>query len=149
VAVAVVVVALVLGGLAYYCADAGPGCSSDDGALEAAAEDCAQDCAAAGTNQGSFAGADAALVAAVIVVVVGAAVVVVVVVASAAAVTHAVVIGVVSVVLRWENAGGEQERNEEDRFFKLGHFGLDADFGGGGTPPPFPFGGILDGSYLF
>jgi hypothetical protein len=148
VAVAVVVVALVLGGLTYYCAYAGSGCSADDGALEAAAEDCAQDCAAAGAYQGSFAGADSALTVVVVVVVVAIAVVVVV-VASAAAVAHAVVVGVVSAVLRWKNAGGEQEGNEEDRLFKLGHFGLDADFGGGGTPPPSPFGGILDGSYLF
>jgi hypothetical protein len=53
------------------------------------------------------------------------------------------------VVLRWENAGGEQERNEEDRLFKFGHFWLDADFGRGVPLPPSPLGGILGGSFLF
>jgi hypothetical protein len=133
VVVAVVVVAVILSGLAYDCAYAGTGCSADDGALEAAAEDCAEDRAAASAYQGSLAGADAALIAAIVVMGVVVAIIVVVVVASAATVSHAVVIGVVAMVLGWEDAGRKQERNEEDRFSKLGHLGLDADFGKRGT----------------
>ena len=145
-----VVVAVILGGLAYDCAYAGPGCSADDRAFEAAAEDCAQDCTPAGTYQSSFARADAALVAAVIVVVVViTAVVVVVVVASMTAAAHAVVVGIVPVVLRWKDAGGKQEGGKQDRFSKLGHFLLDAEFGRRGTPSPSLLGGILAGSFLF
>jgi hypothetical protein len=132
--VIVVVVALVLGGLAYDCADAGTGGSADDGAFEAAAEDCAQDRAAGCSDGGSLAGAYATLIAAVVVMV-GAVVVVVVAVAAVASLAHAVVVGAV-VVLGWKHAGRQQEGSEKDRRSKLGHFRLDADFRRWGTPLP-------------
>ena len=57
----VLVVAVVLGGLAYDRADARSGCSANDSAFETTAEDCPQDRAASPADEGSFAGADAAL----------------------------------------------------------------------------------------
>jgi hypothetical protein len=38
------------------------------------------------------------------------------------------------VVLRWKNAGREQEGSEEDRLFKLGHLRFDAGFWWRGYP---------------
>jgi len=111
----VVVVAVVLGGLAYYGSDAGTGCSADDGALQAAAEECAERGPAGYTDEGSLAGSDA-VIAAVIVVV--RAVVVVVVAATLSAVAHAVVVGVVLVlILRgWKKRRRKEHRRDEDRF---------------------------------
>jgi hypothetical protein len=126
----VVVVALVLRGLAYYRADAGAGCSADKRSFEATAEDRTEGRATGAANEGTFAGADAALAMIVVVVVVVVRVAVVVVVPAACAVTHAVVVGavVILVVLRdgGKDTGREQEGSEENRFSELVHPRLDA-----------------------
>jgi hypothetical protein len=123
--VVAVVVAIILGGVAYDRADAGPGRSADEGSLEAATEDRAKEGPAARADERAFTWANAALIAAMIVMIV--AVVATVVVAAAAAVTHAI-IKIVVVVLRGdgEKARREQKWSDEDRFSQLGHPKLDA-----------------------
>jgi uncharacterized protein (DUF983 family) len=123
----VVVVAVALGGLAYYCAYAGPCRTAYDGSLEATTEDCAQDCSACRTDKGAFTGADAALIAAVIVVV-GTIVVVVVVGVAAASVPHSLVIVAVIAVLGRKDGGRQKEGYKEERRSELAHLRLDAGF---------------------
>jgi hypothetical protein len=113
--VVTVVVAIILRGVTYDCADAGPGGSTDDGSLEAATEDCAKKGSAARADKGALTWANAALIATMIVMIV-AVVAIVVVVAAAATVTHAVV--KVVLVLRGdgEEARRKQKWGDEDRF---------------------------------
>ena len=110
----IVVVAVALSSLAYYCSYACPCCSADDGSLEAATEDCAQSCTTCCADEGAFAGADAALIPAVVVVV-GAIPVVVVVAVATASVAHALVVVAVIAVLGRKDAGHQQKRRKEDR----------------------------------
>jgi hypothetical protein len=125
----VIVIAVVLGGLANDCAYAGPGCSSDDCALEAAAKDSAEDRPAGTADKRAFARTNAALAVIVVVVVVVMAIVAIVVVAAASAVAHAAVVGaVVVVVLRGKKTARKQERGKKGRISKLAHFRLDAGF---------------------
>ena len=121
-----VVIALVLGGLAYDRTNAGASGSADDGALEATAEDCSQDRSACSSNEGAFAGADPTLS---MVIVVGTVVIVVVAVSAVASVAHAVVVGVVVivVVLRGKKGSRQKERGDEERCSELAHLRLDAE----------------------
>jgi hypothetical protein len=129
--VVVVVVALVLGGLAYDCANAGSGSSADKGALETPAKECTEGRAPGSPDEGAFTWADTALAMIRVVVVVIARVAVVVVVAAARAVAHAVIVGAVVVMVlcgQGNDACCDQEGSKEKRFSEPAHSQLDANF---------------------
>jgi len=119
---AAVVVAIALRGLPGEGSDACACGSTDEGALEAFAEERAERGAARSADEGALAGPDAALVSAVVVVVTA----IVVVVAAAASVADAVV---PVIALGHEGQGGRKEkRGDEDGLVKpIQHHGkLDA-----------------------
>ena len=126
----VVVVALVLGRLAYDCPDARAGRSADKSALQATAKDCAERRAASRADKRTFARSNATLFGLLVVIVMVGAIMLAVVVASLRAVTHAVVVGAIVVLLpeRGNNADCEEERSDENRFFERAHLRLDAEF---------------------
>jgi hypothetical protein len=108
-------------------ADAGSGCSANDGPFEASAEHRTENRATGAANQSTFSWTNATLIPAMIVMVISVAIVVVV-VAAATAIAHSVVVGAIVVVLREgrHNAGSEEKGSDKDRFSKLGHSRLDA-----------------------
>ena len=128
--IVVVVVALVLRCLANDRADTRASRTANQSALQATAKDCTQRSAASRANKCAFAGADATLLGLLVVVVMVRVIVVVVVVATLRAVTHAVVVGIVIVVLgeRGNDCSGEQKRSDENHFSKLAHLRLDAGY---------------------
>lgn len=134
----VIVAAVVLGGLAGEGSDACPGCSADDGAFQAAAEECTENGSSGGSDGCAFAGTNASLL--VIAIVVAGAVVftgVAVVVAAAAAVAHAGVVVLATalvvapaVVLRGgrQNGEGEEQRRHESSAAKFRGSGIEHRF---------------------
>lgn len=133
VAIVPIIVAAVLVGFAYDCADAGTCGSADDGSLKAAAEERSEQSAASRADQGAFTRSDSALILVTIpvVAIVVVAAVVVVVAAAAGAVAYTVIeVGILISILgagsHRHKACGQHERGDEYSFSYLHHAGLDA-----------------------